>query len=379
MMAISPWSWERAGIASGPAAVVEGPCLFVRECRRQFGPHARFAPHHPESAREVPLAVKSIEDLKPVYLIFGDEELLLERALHRLRDRIAEVADLDFNYEGFDGETADADAVVAAANTLPFASDRRLVVVRAVDKMNAASQAVLAAYAKDPAPTACLVLVATKMRKDSKLFRAVDALHGAAEYKAPRKSAYPSWVVELFASKGRKINLDAAGALVRAVGPDLRRLEIETDKILAYTGERTDITRDDVASLVAETAPVSVFDFLNALGARDCTAALERLDDLIADGQDLAGVHAMTLRHLRSLISARAIADRGGRASDVQREVGMAEWQARNMIEQARRFSPAELSRALREAATLEAQMKSGNGEPSVNFEMWVVRLCSGK
>mgnify|MGYP001794400759 FL=1 len=45
-----------------------------------------------------------LTDLKPVYLIFGSEELLLERAVRRLRDRLAKIADLDFNLETFDGD-----------------------------------------------------------------------------------------------------------------------------------------------------------------------------------------------------------------------------------------------------------------------------------
>ena len=324
----------------------------------------------------VRVAAKTIEDLKSVYLIFGDEELLLDRALRRLRDRIAEVADLDFNYEAFDGESADASAVVAAANTLPFASERRLVIVRDVDKMNAAGQAVLAGYALDPAPTACLVLVAKRMRKDSKLFKAIQALGGVSEYRAPKRSEYPAWVVDLFASRGRRITHDGAGALVQAVGRDLRRLETEAEKVIAYAGERTDLTRDDVISVVAETAPVSIFDFLNAVGARECASALVLLGDLIASGEDIMGIHAMTLRHLRSLLSARALADRGASVGEVMREVGMAEWQAKNAITQARRFTPAELSLALREAASLESSMKSGGGEPRLLFERWLVAVC---
>lgn len=304
--------------------------------------------------------------------------MLLDRALHRLKDRIAKVADLDFNYEAFDGESADASMVVAAANTLPFASERRLVVVRGVDRMNAASQGVLAEYAKDPSPSTCLVLVARKMRKDSKLHKAVAALGGVAEYQAPRKSEYPAWVVDLFASKGRKISYDGAAALVRAVGRDLRRLETEAEKIIAYTGERTDLSRDDVVSVVAETAPASVFDFLNAVCARECAPALELLDDLISDGQELAGIHAMTVRQIRTLISTRAILDRGGTKADVQRDVGMADWQARNAIEQAQRFTAEELARALRDAAGLEAQMKSGAADARVLFEIWLVQLCRG-
>jgi DNA polymerase-3 subunit delta len=322
------------------------------------------------------MVVKGLEDLKPVYLIYGEEDLLLERALHRLRGRIAEVADLEFNFEAFQGENADAGDVVAAANTLPFASERRLVVVHGVDRMKAADQAVLAGYAADPSPTTCLVLVAGKMRKDSKLLKAVAAQGGAAEYKAPRRSEYPAWVIGLFEDKGRRLDRDGAEALVRSVGRDLRRLEIEADKIIAYAGERSEITRDDVTSVVVETAPVSIFEFLDAVGARECGPALDLLGDLLGSGDDIMGVHAMTVRHIRTLLSVRALADRNADTPTIQREVGMAEWQVQRALRQARRYEPEDLSRALRAAAEMEARMKSGRGEPCLLFERWLVDLC---
>ena len=322
------------------------------------------------------MAVKDIRELAPVYLIFGDEDLLLERAIRRLRDRVAEVADLDFNFDSFDGETAGAADVIAAANTLPFASERRLVVVRGVDSMRAADHALLADYAADPAPTACLVLVARKIPKNSRLYKAVDALGGIAEYRAPKRSEYPGWVTQLFAARGRTLSRDGAEVLVRFVGRDLRRLETEAEKIIAYAGERTALDRADVEVVVVRTASASVFDLLNALGARECATALEVLDALVRDGEQLLGIHAMCLRHIRQLVSARALVDRSDERGVVQRELRLQDWQARSLTEQARRFTPAELSRALRDGADLEARMKSGRGEPRIELEVWLVSVC---
>ena len=322
------------------------------------------------------MAVKNVQELKPVYLIYGKEELLLEDAVRRLREKVAEVADLDFNYAVFDGENADADAIVADANTLPFSSERRLIIVRGVDRMRAEQRDVLAAYAVSPSPTTCLVLVATSIAPGSRLYKAVDAVGLVAQYKAPRWSEYPSRVIDSFASRGRTMTRDGAEALVRAVGRDLRRLESEVDKIVAYAGEREKLDRADVQSVVAGTAPGSVFDLLDALGSRDCAGALAILDGLLAEGDELQVMHAMAVRHVRSLLSVRSLLDRGEDAGSITRELGLRDWQVRNLIPQARRFEPAELTRALRDAAETEARLKSGRGEPRVVFEMWLVRVC---
>lgn len=322
------------------------------------------------------MAATSLADLLPVYLIFGKEDLLLERALHRLKDMLAAEGDPDFDFDTFAGETAHADDIIAAANTLPFMAPRRLVIVRDADKMSADELGLLAAYAGNPADTACLVLAATSVAKNMKIYKAVDALGGVSEYAAPKKSELPTWVVTLFKMKGRAISRDGAEALVRAVGKDLRRLESEADKIVAFAGEKTTLGPEDVEAVVTETAPTTVFEFLDALGARDAAASLARLDGLIDGGDALLGTHAMTLRHLRSLLGIVSLRERGVGSGEAARSLKLADWQYRNLARQAERFRADELVNALRDAAEAEGKMKTSQGDPRLVFERFVVSVC---
>ncbi len=297
--------------------------------------------------------------------------------MSRLKQRVEKVADLSFNYESFDGENASVDDVIAAANTFPFASERRLVVLNNVDRMAKSAWDELAGYAANPAETTVLVLTATKFAKNLRLYKAVDKLGGVAEYAAPRKSEYPREVQSLFADRGRSISLDAAEMLVSAVGCDLRRLSVEADKTVAFVGARTEVTRQDVTEVVSTTAQTSVFELLEALSDRDLRRSLTVLDRLIADGQSLYGVHALTLRQLRDLIAASSLGDRGaGSAREIAQVVGRPDWQVRNLPRQARNFATQELVDALRDAADMEAQMKTSR-DPRLAFERWIVKFCA--
>lgn len=318
-----------------------------------------------------------LSDLKPVYLIHGSEELLLERAVRRLKDRLAKVADLDFNMETFDGDAVTADEIVNAANTMPFMSDRRLVVVRGVDKMPPAEQGALADYAKDPALFTALVLVASKVNRGSRLYKAVDALGGVAEYAAPKRGEYPAEATRLFAEHGKQAASDAARALVEAVGRDLRRLDTEVDKVVAYVGDGQSVTVDDIAAVVTAGAP-SVFEFTDAIGSRDTGMAVAKLRRLIAAGESVHGLLAMAVRHVRGLLGARALIDRRVRTDEMAPMLSMAPWQVRNVVSQAANFTPQELSRALRDAATVEAELKSGAMDGLVVLERWVVSVTRG-
>ncbi len=324
------------------------------------------------------MGTQHLADLKAVYLIHGAEELLLEQAVERLKKRLSAVADLDFNLDVFDGESATAEQIVAAANTLPFMSDRRLVIVRRIDRMPADALSVLAQYAADPNPETTLVLVASKIARNTRIYKAVDALGGVAEYRAPTRREYPGHVVGMFADRGKRVGLDAAEVLVRAVGYDLRRLSVEIEKVISYTGDEETLSRDEIQEVMSTSAPTSVFDLLDALGSRDCRTALRLLARLVDEGESIHGLHAMSVRHVRNMLSTRALLEREGEgpvAALVCRELGVRDWQARSLVTQARRFTTAELVDALRAAAAGEARMKTSR-DPRLVFELWLLEVC---
>ncbi|HZD59702.1 MAG TPA: DNA polymerase III subunit delta, partial [Anaerolineae bacterium] len=72
--------------------------------------------------------------LKPIYLIHGDGKMI-EDALVRLKKRISNQVDLDFNFDQFNGSRVSAAEIIQAANTLPFMSEKRLVIVKEADKL----------------------------------------------------------------------------------------------------------------------------------------------------------------------------------------------------------------------------------------------------
>lgn len=256
-------------------------------------------------------------------------------------------------------------------------SERRLVIVRDVDKIDASGLETLAAYARDPAPYTCLVLVAEKMAKNSRLYKAVATTGVTFEYKAPKRSEYPSEVVRLFRERGKRIGLDSARTLVDLAGRDLRRLDSEVAKITAYVGGADEVAIEDVRAAVSASAETSVFELTDAVGERDVAAALRLLHGLMGEGEPPLGVHAMLARHVRALLGARALADRGMPADAMGPDLGMAPWQARNAARQALRYTPSELSAALRGLAAAEEEMKTSPTDAGLVLERWVVRTAA--
>jgi DNA polymerase-3 subunit delta len=318
------------------------------------------------------------DELKPVYLILSEQPMLVDEALDRLKKRVGDSADLDFNMQVFDGESADVGEVIVAANTFPFASDRRLVIVRGIEKLGKEALDELAAYVANPSETTVMALAGAKLARNTRLYKAVEKVDGLLERKIEKRNT-PREVERMFAAQGKQIDSSAAEVLVQSAGFDLRKLSVEVSKVVAFVGDRENVTGDDIEQVVSNTADTSVFELLDALGNRQAAKALLLLGDLIGQGESVYGIHAMALRQLRDLIAARAMIDRGeGSPAQIARVLGRPDWQVRNLPRQARAFSSEELVGLVRAAAEGEAQMKTSQDARLV-LERWIVKFCGAE
>lgn len=264
---------------------------------------------------------------------------------------------------------------MAAANTLPFMGRRRLVMVRDIDQMPVSEHPPIVEYVASPTASTCLVLVGSGIAKNTRLYKALEAAGAVAEYTVPKRRELASWVAKSAAEKGKRVVGDAADALVAATGGDLRRLDAELVKLVAYVGGKDVIERSDVEAVVTTVVP-PIWTFLDALGARDTGGALVSASSLMLSGEAPLGLLAAATRRVRQLISAKALMERGG-TGNLARDLGLQDWQARRLAQEAARFHERELSAALRGAADAEARMKTSRGDAGLVLERWIIGVCA--
>ena len=350
----------------------------VRQSARTDDPPPR--PLRDARQRSGQMAASDLSDLKPVYLIYGTEELLLERAVKRLRDRLAAVADLDFNLETFDGESSSADDIVNASNTMPFMSERRLVIVRDVDKLDAAGIEALVGVREGPG-----ALHVPRARRDQgrEELEAVQGRRGDGRRVRVRRPE-----AQRVRRRGREAvpRPRASGSACRrptpssrSVGRDLRRLDAEADKIAAYVGEAEEVTLADVGAVASASATTSVFEFLDAVGSRDVGRSLRLLRGLLDDGESAIGIHAMLARHVRALIGARALSER--RRAPPTRWRPSSGWRrGRRATRRGRPWTTRPRSSRGRSTglAAAEEEMKTSPTDAGLVIERWIVAVAGG-
>jgi DNA polymerase-3 subunit delta len=110
---------------------------------------------HPEDV------IKALERgrLAPFYLFYGPNSFMLERVLGRLRNEFIPENARDFNMEiCYGGESSPVD-VVNRAQTIPFLSSNRLIILRRTDSYNAEQLNKFIPYLEKPVDSTCLIFL----------------------------------------------------------------------------------------------------------------------------------------------------------------------------------------------------------------------------
>lgn len=227
----------------------------------------------------------------PVYFLHGEDDYLKDARTRELVDAAVDPATRDFNLELRRGGEVDAETLDALLGTPPMLAERRVVVIRDVDKLKKDARAVLLRYLKRPAADTVLVLVAPAGAKADKPLadRAT-----AVEFAPLTGDRLPRWVAyHAETALGRPITPDAVVLLVEAVGADLSQLAIELEKLASYaTGT---IDADAVAAVVGVRRGESVGALLDAIAAKDAAAALELIGHVLQQPKTSAVSIVMSL------------------------------------------------------------------------------------
>lgn len=321
--------------------------------------------------------------LLPAYLIVGEDALKRSTVLARLRERLAALGDLSFNSDAFDGEEALGSDIVAACNTLPFASEVRFVHVRNVEKLKKADSEELVTYLKAPSAQTVLALEAEKLAKNTRLYKAAAAVGKSAVIDcAPMKSReLPKTVRAMATGHGVVFTEGAAACLVELIGENTVHLNAEIEKIALSHRGGDPVTEHEVRSLVSRVSEAKPWDLTDALSERNVKKCIDVLGRM--ESTSPHALIGMCATRIRELICARSMIDRGT-PNMLAKELGalskraVPDWRVKNHLRWARAWSAAELRRALILARDTERAMKSG-ADANDAFLRWVLSACTGR
>ena len=323
-------------------------------------------------------------DVRPVYLIAGEEAFLRRKAIDAIIDAVAGEEDSDWVLERINGGSTPLPAVLDAARSLPLflpVTDRpvRVVLVSPFDPGTKADGDLLGAYLEDPVEATCLVFEAPSLdsrRTAAKLL----ATHATKVQCTPpeREADVRRWIENSAASRGFDIAPDAVAYLLEMVGLDLQRLNQELDKVELFVAGGERLEARDLENLLGRSREHSVFELTDALVEGRADVALRVLNRLLDDGEEPLKILAMVSWVVRQLITACDLAGRGCPERELLQQLGGRWDQRKRVLQKASRSQPAALDGLLVSCSRSDATVKMQRGAGSRGtLESLCRRVCA--
>jgi DNA polymerase-3 subunit delta len=301
------------------------------------------------------------------YLLSG-EPFLAQEALDRIRREDA----IDPLAETVLDASASAPELLSAVGTASLLGGRRLVVVNDAQDLKKEQVEALTRYLESPSPDATLVLIATGR---TKLDTVVKKSSTVISLDAPKGRKLATWLKQRAADHKIKLDDRGAWALIDSVGTELRPLDSALQQLASAHGQGSSVGSKEVRRSFPRLAEARSFAFTDAVGERRLPAAMTNLRRLLEQGDEPLALFGVLNAHLRRLLRARQVAGEG--AGAVGAALGLPEWRARGMTDQALSYREEELVRAMSVMAEADIEMKGEFPSPEAALERAVIRIIT--
>lgn len=309
-------------------------------------------------------------NLLPVYALVGTDKLKIQYVLKRLEDKLKKLGDLSFNSNIFDGETNNAAEIIQACIQVPFASEKRYVLVKNAEKLRKTNAEELLNYLENPASTTILVLIYSKLAKNTKVYKACQKISHTSiiDCAPPKKYKIAEGLISVARSYGGSINLNAAEKLVELIGEDTMHLDAEIQKLLLNNNSKT-ITIEQVCEQVLKSSDIKPWEFSAAFVDRDIVKCLDMLKGI--PETNYLFMLSQICKITKELICVKDLGP-GATQNSISYELGYEAWKTKNHQRWSRNFSKEQLIKILNNALECEKKMKSTSNS-ALAFETFIV------
>jgi DNA polymerase-3 subunit delta len=326
------------------------------------------------------LAADLARQLRPVYLISGDETLLVQECADQVRAAArdggcSERQVLDAGDRGFDWQE-----LAQGAGSMSLFAERRLIELRLPSgKPGSDGSKALLAYLEQPPGEDVLLIVSGKIDRastTSKWYKALDAVGATVTLWPVSAQELPRWLAQRARNLHLEVDRDALDLLAERVEGNLLAAVQELEKLRLLAGDGR-ISAGHVSEAVTDNARYNLFACVDAALAGRGAEALRMLQGLRAEGTQAPVVLWGFIRELR-LLQGLCLAVAAGQAP-AQALAAARVWKNRQPVLQAAlaRHDVTSSARLLSLAAAVDGGIKGyAPGAPWETLELLVLALA---
>lgn len=327
-------------------------------------------------------------DEPTLQLVRGDDPVLVGDEVRRAVNALVGDGDRGLLVDEYAGDEFELTAAVDAAQTLPFLTDRRIVVIRNLARFPKLEDLTpLLLYLADPAPTTALVLVwepgtADRSRTANLPKKLSDAISAAGGTLTNTTLARPAdrkaWMDDQFAAADVTLDRDAKALVADRLADDVDRLRGLLSTLEGAFGPGTRLSAGDVGPYLGEAGSVPPWELTDAIDKGDIPRAIDRLHRTLGAGEKHAlQVMASLHGHYARMVRLDGSGAGGEKAAAEVLGIKGSTFPARKALEQGRRLGSDNLRRAVHLLARADLDLRGAKAwPPELVMEVLVARLA---
>jgi DNA polymerase-3 subunit delta len=315
--------------------------------------------------------------LAPLYLLYGAENYLRDRAARAIADAALHGAPLrEFNEASYSLSNTDVQQAIAAAEQLPMMSARRVVRISDFSKLREADEEALLRYLARPVESSVVIFTSDELDKRRKLSKTLLDACVAVEFAPLTDKELLSWAKSHLRELKAEADERTLGQIVALVGSDVRTLSNELNKLATAALPSGRISMEMADALVLRSRELSNFELTDHLIARNRRRALQTLERLLDDGVEPLMLIGLIASNYHRLALAKELMLRGSAKEEVFRLIALPYSKREEFLATARRTESKTLVRSLKRVAAADVAIKTSQATPRMQLEMLVCELA---
>ncbi len=305
-----------------------------------------------------------------VFLFGGDQAFLRERGIQLLRERNPEWAGQSIRFSSSDVTWPRLEEELFTPSLL---GGRKLIIL--MDEGNFVHNHVnqIEEYLDNPSKVATLALsIGGKLPKTRRKGLLI------IQCKTLRSLDLIRWVTADFQRRRKTVNRAAVQLLIERGGGDLASLEGHVKNIVQYIGSRSNVTPEDVRSLVKDQGSNAPYELSLAAASKKRNRALEILHRLLAHGEPAPVLLWKLAWQYRKLVEAKKLLKAGVRRYEVPSRVQIT-YYPDEFLGLVDSHSLEELLEKHQRILDTDLALKTGGGMERLLLDKLVCELSSGR
>lgn len=322
-------------------------------------------------------------DLSNVYLLYGTEAYFIEETLKRITRQLSENGEVEII--NFDLEEKNVDEVIYEADTLPFFSDKKLIVAKNAFFLKATEKGKekvihdtteLEKWLQSPSPTAVTVFIAPyeKLDERKKITKAMKQAANVIEATSLQAHDLKSWVLHELSTHGKTMSEETINSFIELGGTDLVHLQTELLKIATYVGEEQEIDTETVKKLLVRTLEQDVFTLGNAYLSGNKSEAIEIYHDLLKRKEDPLKLNALIATQVRLMVQVSHLKKKGYHAQQIATQLKVHPYRVKLLFDNPMLHNEQKLLQTLNDLATVDLQLKTLNTNRDRILELFLMK-----